>query len=129
MVHRSMQTTWTASSQAGGAGQPVRGVIGGAALYLPQHPLLAVQVEEAGVPPVRQQGVLPGLLIEGPGQHRLLDPAGDHAASRARRRRRVIGDRPYFQRAARPGLHVGDPQAFRPEQRRRLPEDFPLESK
>ena len=30
-----------------------------------------------------------------------------------------MGDRPYFQRAARPGLHVGDPQAFRPEQRRR----------
>jgi hypothetical protein len=57
--------------------------------------------------------------IPRPGQHRFMDPAGDHAAIRARRRSRVIGDRPYFQRAARPGLHVGDPQAFRPEQRRR----------
>jgi hypothetical protein len=46
-------------------------------------------------------------------------PAGDHAAIRARRRGRVMGDRPYFQRAARPGLHVGDPQTFRSEQRRR----------
>jgi hypothetical protein len=40
-------------------------------------------------------------------------------AIRARRRGRVVGDRPYFQHAARPGLHVGDPQAFRSEQRRR----------
>ncbi len=57
--------------------------------------------------------------IPRPGQHRLMYPAGDRAAIRARRRSRVIGDRPYFQRAARPGLHVGDPQAFHPEQRRR----------
>jgi hypothetical protein len=48
----------------GGAGQPVRGVVGGAA-FLAQQPLLAVQVEEAGVPPVRQQGVVPGPLIDG----------------------------------------------------------------
>ena len=38
--------------------------------------------------------------IPRPCQHRLMYPAGDHAASRARRRSRVIGDRPYFQRAA-----------------------------
>ena len=49
----------------GGAGQPVRGVIGGAALHLPQQPLPASQVEEAGVPPVREQRVLAGLLIDG----------------------------------------------------------------
>jgi len=49
----------------GGAGQPVRGVIGGAALHLPQQPLPAVQVDEAGVPLVREQRVLAGLLIDG----------------------------------------------------------------
>jgi hypothetical protein len=48
-----------------GAGQPVRGVIGGAALHLAQQPLLSGQVEEAGVPPVSEQDVLPGLLIGG----------------------------------------------------------------
>jgi hypothetical protein len=46
----------------GGLGQPVRGVIGGAALHLPQQPLTAGQVKEAGMPPVGEQQVLPGLL-------------------------------------------------------------------
>jgi hypothetical protein len=232
MLHKSMQATWTASRQAGGGpGQPVRGVIGRAALHLPQQPLLAGQVEEAGVPPVREHGVLPGPLIDGeprpaapvlidpqvrhrsrvlvqyrvrrggeravhhrpgdpgvpgrlrrgdpplgdlgagllpqpgrdpaprwqgrhllgerlarallvaalpphfdppqvhrvagpahiprPGQHRLMHPVRDRAAIRARRRGRVIGDRPYLQHAARAGLHVSDPQALHPEQRRR----------
>ena len=54
-----------------------------------------------------------------PRQHRLVHPARDRAALRARRRGRVIRDRPYLQRAARPGLHAGDLQALHPEQRRR----------
>jgi hypothetical protein len=54
-----------------------------------------------------------------PGQHRLMHPAGDRAALRARRRGQVIGDRPYLHHAARSGLRVGDPQALHPEQRRR----------
>ena len=54
-----------------------------------------------------------------PGQHRLMHPARDRAALRARRRSRVISDRPYLQHAAGPGLHVSDPQALHPEQRRR----------
>ena len=37
-----------------GAGQPVRGVISGAAFYLAEQALAAVQVVEAGVPPVRE---------------------------------------------------------------------------
>ncbi len=49
----------------GGAGQPVRGVVGGAVFHLAQRAVLAVRVEEAGVPPVRQQGVLPGLRVGG----------------------------------------------------------------
>ena len=232
MLHMSMQTTRTGVPPGrGGPGQPVRGVIGGAALHLPQQPLPAVQVKEAGVPPVREHDVLPGLRVGGeprpaaavlidaqvrhrgrglvqqrirrggerivhhrpgdpgvpgrlrrgdpplgdlsagllpqpgrdpaprrqgrhplgerlarafrvaalppdldppqvhrvarpahvprPGQHRLMHPARDRAALRARRRGRVIRDRPYLQHAARPGLHVGNPQALHPEQRRR----------
>ena len=66
MLHMSMHTTWTASRHSGVApATPVRGVVSGAALHLPQQPLLAVRVEEAGVPSVREQGVLPGLLIGG----------------------------------------------------------------
>ena len=49
-----------------GPRQPVRGVIGGMALHLPQQPVLAGQVKEAGVPPVRQDGV----LSESPGSRR-----------------------------------------------------------
>ena len=60
-----VQTTGPRPATRGGAGQPVRGVLGGAALHLPQQPLLAGRVKEAGVPPVRQQGVFPGLLIDG----------------------------------------------------------------
>ena len=50
----------------GGLCQPVRGVIGGAALHLPQQPLIPGQVKEAGVPPVGEQQVFPGLLIDAP---------------------------------------------------------------
>ena len=50
----------------GGLRQPVRGVIGGAALHLPQQPLIPGQVKEAGVPPVGEQQVFPGLLIDAP---------------------------------------------------------------
>jgi hypothetical protein len=48
-----------------GPGQPVCGVIGGAALHLSQQPLLPAQVKETGVPPVREQRVLPGLRVCG----------------------------------------------------------------
>ena len=48
MLHKSMQTTWTASRQGGGgAASPVRGVIGGAAFHLAEQGLLAVQVEKS----------------------------------------------------------------------------------
>jgi hypothetical protein len=47
-------------------------------------------------------------------------PAGrDRPAVRARRRGRVIGDRPYLQRAVRPRLRIGDLQALHAEQHRR----------
>jgi hypothetical protein len=46
-------------------------------------------------------------------------PPRDRAAIRVRRRSRVISDHPYLQHVARPGLHVGDPQALHPEQHRR----------
>jgi hypothetical protein len=48
-----------------------------------------------------------------------MHPVRDRSAVRARRRGRVTGDRPHFQRAARPGLHVGDLQALHAEQRGR----------
>ena len=65
-LYKPMQTTWTACRHADVArGQPVRGVIGGTALHLPQQPLPAGQAGQAGAPPVREQGVLPGLLIDG----------------------------------------------------------------
>ena len=214
-----------------GQRQPVRGVIGGAALHLAQQPLVPGQVKEAGVPPVRQQHVLPGVLIQPPlgttaavlvdaqvrdpggrllqqrigpggervmrgrpghavapgrlrrgdpplgdlvsglvpeplrhpapgrdlrnpfgerltlavratafpaplapphphlvlapghipraGQHQLMGPDRDHAAVRARGSGRVIGDRPYLQRAAGPGLRIDDLQALHAEQHRR----------
>ena len=40
----------------------------------------------------------------------------DHPAVRARGRGRVIGDRPYLQRAVRPGLRLNDLQALHAEQ-------------
>jgi hypothetical protein len=58
-------------------GQPVRGVIGGAALDLAQQPLIPGQVEETRVPAVREQLVLAGLLIgppAGPAAAMLVDP-------------------------------------------------------
>ena len=212
----------------GGLRQPVRGVIGGAAFHLPQQALAAGQVKEAGVPPVGEQHVLPGVLIQPPpgpaaavlvdaqvrhraggcsssgsaaaanascatgqdmplpraasagvmpalrdlrrgllpqppgqpaprrhlrhplgerlppalpgftfpaplhpphlhriqapghiprpGQHLLMDPARHSAAVRARASGRMIGDRPYLHRAARPGLRIGDLQALHAEQ-------------
>ena len=48
-----------------------------------------------------------------------MDPARDSAAVRARASRRVISDRPYLQRAAGPGLRIGDLQALHAEQHRR----------
>jgi hypothetical protein len=53
-------------------GQPVRGVIGGAALDLAEHPLVPGEVVEAGVPPVRDQDLLAGFLV--------LPPPGPAAA-------------------------------------------------
>ena len=231
MEHMSIATTRTASRQPGGLGQPVRGVIGGAALHLAQQPLIPGQVKEAGVPPVCEQQVFPGPLIDAPpgtaaavlinaqvrhqgrgllqhrasggrervmrgrpgdpgvpgrlrrrdpaladlgagllpqpgcqtaprrhlrqrlgerlpraplvqalpaaldpagphpvagppdiprpGQHGVMPPGRDRPAVRARRRGRVIRDRPYLQRAVRPGLHIGDLQALHAEQHRR----------
>jgi hypothetical protein len=49
-----------------GTGQPVRGVIGGTALGLPQHALAAGQIIETGVPPVRELHVLPGVRVVPP---------------------------------------------------------------
>ena len=47
-------------------------------------------------------------------------PAGrDRPAVRARRRGRIIGDRPYLQRAVRQRLRIGDLQALHAEQHRR----------
>ena len=103
----------------GGAGQPVRGVIGGAALHLAQQPLPAVQVEEAGVPPVREQGVLPGLLIDGeagPAAAVLIDAQVRHWRRRlAQQRVRGGGERLMRDRPGDPGmpgcLGRGDPPA------------------
>ena len=55
-----------------GAGQPVRGVIGRAALDLAEQALVPVQVVEADVPPVRELHVFPGIGV--------LPPAGPAAA-------------------------------------------------
>jgi hypothetical protein len=86
------------------------GVVGGAALHLAQQPLRPVQVEEARMPPVREQGVLPGLLIDG--------EAGPAAAvlidAHVRHRRRVLvqqrvrgGGKPVVRRRPRdPGVIV-----------------------
>jgi hypothetical protein len=54
-----------------------------------------------------------------PGHHRLVHPARDGAAIRARRRSRVIGDRPYLKRAAGSFISVGDLQARHAEQQGR----------
>ena len=51
-----------------------------------------------------------------PGQHCVMAAGRDHPAVRARRRGRVIGDRPYLQRAVRPGLRLNDLQALHAEQ-------------
>jgi len=51
-----------------------------------------------------------------PGHHRLMHPVRDRCAVRARRRGRVIGDRPYLNRAVRPLFGAGDLQALHAEQ-------------
>ncbi len=82
MLHKSMHTTWTASRQAGVA--PASQYAASSAVrpfHLAQQALLTVQVEEAGVPPVREQAVLPGLLIDGeagPAAAVLIDPQVRH---------------------------------------------------
>jgi hypothetical protein len=101
----------------GGPGQPVRGVIGGAALHLPQQPLLAGQVKEAGVPPVREHGVLPSLLIDGeprPAAPVLIDPQVRHRSRvLVQYRVRRGGERIVHHRPGDPGvpgrLRRGDP--------------------
>jgi hypothetical protein len=68
-------------------GQPVRGVIGGAALDLAQQPLIPGQVEETRVPAVRQQLVPASVRIgspAGPAAAVLVDPQVHHRARRLR---------------------------------------------
>src|ERR1022692_4958661 len=50
----------------GALGQPVRGVISGAALHLAQQPLIPGQIEEAGAPPVGEQHVLSAVRVGPP---------------------------------------------------------------
>jgi hypothetical protein len=57
--------------------------------------------------------------IPRPGHHRLMYPARDHAATRARPGGLPVRDRPHLNAAARAGLHHGDLQTLDPEQRRR----------
>jgi hypothetical protein len=54
-----------------------------------------------------------------PGQHRFMHSPGDRPALRARGCGRMIGDRPYLQRAVCPGPRIGDLQAIHAEQHRR----------
>ena len=49
-----------------GLRQPVGGIISGPALHLPQQPLIAGQVKETRVPPVREEHVLAGIRIGPP---------------------------------------------------------------
>ena len=73
-----------------GAGQPVRGVIRGAALDLAEQALVPVQVVEADVPPVRELHRFPG--------QRVGAPAGPAAAvlvdAQVRDLRRVLAEHP-----------------------------------
>ena len=118
MEHMPVATTWTASRQAGGGlGQPVRGVISGAALHLPQQPLLPGQVKKAGVPPIGEQLILPGLLIgtpPGPAAAVLIDAQARHRGRRLLQHRvRGGGERLVRDRPRHPGvpgrLGRGDP--------------------
>ena len=101
----------------GGPRQPVRGVISGAALHLAQQPLLPGQVEEAGVPPVREQQVLPGLLVTlpaGPAAAVLVDAQVRHRRGGLLQHRvRRGGERLVRHRPGDPGvpgrLRRGDP--------------------
>ena len=104
-------------ARPGGLRQPVRGVIGGAALHLPQQPLPAGQVKEAGVPPVGQQHILPGLLIDpppGPAAAVLIDAQVRHRGrGLLQHRARGGGERRMGHRPGDPGvpgrLRRGDP--------------------
>ena len=73
----------------------------------------------AGLDPPHRHRVTGPADIPRPGQHRVMPPGRDRPAVRARRRRRVIRDRPYLQRAVRPGLRIGNLQALHAEQHRR----------
>ncbi len=67
--------------------QPVRGVIGGAALHLAQQALTPGQVKETGVPPVGEQHVLPGVRVgseAGPAAAVLVDAQVRHRRRRPR---------------------------------------------
>ncbi len=98
----------------GSPGQPVCGVIGGAALHLPQQAVIPGQVKEARVPPTPRPG--PG-QVAGPGQHELMHPARTRPAVWAHRRGRMTGDRPDRQRAIGFCLGLDDLQALHAEQR------------
>ena len=101
----------------GGLRQPVRGVIGGAALHLAQQPLLPGQVKEAGVPPVGEQQVLPGVRVQrppGPAAAVLIDAQVRHRRGRLlQHRARRGGERRMRHRPRHPGvpgrLRRGDP--------------------
>ena len=73
----------------------------------------------AGLDPPHRRRVTGPADIPRPGQHRVMPAGRDGLAVRARRRGRVIRDRPYLQRAVRPGLRIGNLQALRAEQHRR----------
>ena len=67
MVHMSMATTRTASRHAGAASASEYTASSAVRpSTCSSGPLAAGQVKEAGMPPVREQHVLPGLLIKPP---------------------------------------------------------------
>ena len=68
-----------------GLPHPVRRVIDGASLDLPQQALIPGQVDEAGMPPVREKHILPAVLIgppAGPAAAVLIDPQIRHRRHR-----------------------------------------------
>jgi hypothetical protein len=73
----------------------------------------------AALDPAHRHRVSAPADIPRPGQHGVMPAARDRPAVRARRRSRMTGDRPYLQRAVRPGLRIGDLQALHAEQHRR----------
>jgi hypothetical protein len=86
-----------------GLPHPVRGVIGGTALGLPQQPLIPGQVEEAAMPAIGQHQILAAVFIDlpaGPPTAVLADPQVRHQAHRPGQRpigltgERLMGHRP-----------------------------------